>query len=68
MLKYSLIRDENDQAPNGLRYLRVGGRGFCLGAGKTRSQKMLENAAESHASGARFVGWRFCHKEPLDYS
>jgi len=27
------------QAPNGLRYLRVGGRGFCLGAGKTRSQK-----------------------------
>ena len=27
--------------PNGLRYLRVGGRGFCLGAGKTRS---VENA------------------------
>jgi hypothetical protein len=25
--------------PNGLRYLRVGGRGQCLGAGKTRSQK-----------------------------
>jgi hypothetical protein len=25
--------------PNGLRYLRVGGRGFCLGAEKTRSQK-----------------------------
>jgi hypothetical protein len=24
---------------NGLRYLRVGGRGQCLGAGKTRSQK-----------------------------
>jgi len=24
---------------NGLRYLRVGGRGFCLGVGKTRSQK-----------------------------
>ncbi|MCK6463143.1 MAG: hypothetical protein L6Q29_05010 [Candidatus Pacebacteria bacterium] len=24
---------------NGLRYLRVGGRGFCLGAGKTRSEK-----------------------------
>jgi hypothetical protein len=22
-------------APNGLRYLRVGGRGFCSGAGKT---------------------------------
>jgi len=41
---------------NGLRYLRVGGRGFCLGAGKTRSQKNLENAAESHTSGARFVG------------
>jgi len=38
--------------PNGLRYLRVGGRGFCLGAEKTRSQKMLENAAESPASGA----------------
>jgi len=25
--------------PNGLRYLRVGGRGFCLRAGKTRSEK-----------------------------
>ena len=24
---------------NGLRYLRVGGRGLCLGAGKTRSQE-----------------------------
>jgi len=24
---------------NGLRYLRVGGRGQCSGAGKTRSQK-----------------------------
>ena len=24
---------------NGLRYLRVGGRGFCSGAGKTRSEK-----------------------------
>ena len=24
---------------NGLRYLRVGGRGFCLGGGQTRSQK-----------------------------
>jgi hypothetical protein len=24
---------------NGLRYWRWGGRGFCLGAGKTRSQK-----------------------------
>jgi len=28
--------------PNGWRYLRVGGRGFCLGAEKTRSQKLLE--------------------------
>jgi len=26
---------------NGLRYLRVGGRGFCLGAGKTRSEPAL---------------------------
>ena len=26
-------------AANGLRYLRVGGRGQCLGAGKTRSEK-----------------------------
>jgi hypothetical protein len=32
------------EAPNGLRYLRVGGRGQCLGAGKTRSQK---NACKS---------------------
>jgi hypothetical protein len=27
------------EAPNGLRYLRVGGRGQCLRAEKTRSQK-----------------------------
>jgi len=27
------------QPPNGLRYLRVGGRGQGLGAGKTQSQK-----------------------------
>jgi hypothetical protein len=26
-------------APNGLRYLRVGGRGFCLGGGKIRSEE-----------------------------
>jgi hypothetical protein len=25
--------------PNGLRYLRVGGRGFALGAEKTRSEE-----------------------------
>ena len=31
-------------APNGLRYLRVGGRGLCLRAGKTQSQK---NACKS---------------------
>ena len=27
------------EPPNGVRYLRVGGRGFCLGAEKTRSEK-----------------------------
>jgi len=27
------------EVPNGLRYPRVGGRGQCLGAEKTRSQK-----------------------------
>jgi hypothetical protein len=27
------------QPPNGLRYWRWGGRGLCLGAEKTRSQK-----------------------------
>ncbi len=42
--------------PNGLRYLRVGGCGQCLGAGKLEARKMPENAADSHTSGARFVG------------
>jgi hypothetical protein len=28
---------------------------------KLEARKMLENAAESHTSGARFVGWRFLH-------
>jgi hypothetical protein len=43
---YLLYRNCNEHSrklgrrtPNGLRYLRVGGRGQCLGAGKTRSQK-----------------------------
>jgi hypothetical protein len=31
--------DSTEQQANGLRYLRVGGRGFCLGAGKTRSEE-----------------------------
>jgi hypothetical protein len=26
---------------------------------KLEARKMLENAAESHLSGARFVGWLF---------
>ena len=41
-----------DELPNGLRYWRWGGRGLCLGAGKTRSRKLLENGAESPASSA----------------
>jgi hypothetical protein len=41
--------------PNSLCYLRVDGHGQCLGAGKTRS---VENAAESHTSGACFVSPR----------
>jgi len=45
--------------PNGVRYWRWGGRGFCWGAEKTRSQKILEKAAESPASSARFVGLLF---------
>ena len=35
----------------------MGGRGLCLGAEKTRSQKMLVNRAESPAADACFVGW-----------
>jgi hypothetical protein len=42
-------------SPNGLRYLRVGRRGLCLGAGKPEARKLLENAAESPPSTARFV-------------
>ena len=34
-----VVRTDLFWAPNGLRYLRVGGLGFCLGAGKTRSEK-----------------------------
>jgi len=26
---------------------------------KLEARKILENAADSHTSGARFVGWRF---------
>jgi hypothetical protein len=33
-----------NEPPNGLRYWRWGGHGFCLGAEKTRSPKNTENA------------------------
>jgi len=39
-----------------LRYWRWGGRGLCWEQKKLEARKMLENAAESHTSGARFVG------------
>ena len=32
---------------------------------KLEARKMLENAAESHTSGARFVGWRFVVPDSL---
>jgi hypothetical protein len=32
---------------------------------KLEARKMLENAAESHTSGARFVGQPACLPEPL---
>ncbi len=45
------------QQANGLRYLRVGGRGQCLRCRKKpEARKMLLNRADSHTSGARFVG------------
>jgi len=47
--------------------------GTCVWAGvdsvweqeKLEARKMLENAAESHTSGARFVGQPACLPEPL---
>jgi hypothetical protein len=41
--------------PNGLRYLRVAGVDNAWEQEKPEARKMLENAAESHTSGARFV-------------
>ena len=32
---------------------------------KLEARKMLENAAESHTSGARFVGWRAVVQDSL---
>ena len=52
-----------DKPPNGLRYLRVGGRGFCLGAGKNskreKCSKMPQNPTRQvHALlGAVFVNY-----------
>ena len=47
------------EGPNGLRYWRWGGLGRGREQKKLEARKMLENAAESPASSARFVGWRF---------
>jgi len=33
-MRFLRILEEHCEAPNGLRYWQVGGRGFCLGAGK----------------------------------
>jgi len=44
------------KTPNGWRYLRWGGVGDGREQEKLEAMKMLENAAESHTSGARFVG------------
>jgi hypothetical protein len=57
--KFSLC--PSDLPPNGLRYLRVGGRGLPKGRvweqEKLEAKKMLAaGAAESHTSGACFVG------------
>ena len=45
--------------PNGLRYLRVGGRGLGLGAEKTEPEKCLKTAQnptrQVHALLARFL-------------
>jgi hypothetical protein len=41
--------------PNGSRYWRWGGRGFCLEQEKPEARKMLENRAESRQSTARCV-------------
>jgi len=49
-------RAQETYPANGLRYWQVGGRGLCLRAGKTRSQKNAQNGDESHLSSARFVG------------
>ena len=52
---------------NGLRYLRVGGVDNAWEQEKLEARKMLENAAESHTSGARFVGLLFAFKDSLAY-
>ena len=50
-------------ASNGLRYAPKGYAGAGVDnaweQGKLEARKMLLNRADSHASGARFVGWLF---------
>jgi hypothetical protein len=48
------------QPANGLRYPRVGGVWIrSEGGKKPEARKMPVNRADSHTSGARFVGLRF---------
>ena len=48
--------------PNGSCYLRVGGRGFYLGAEKLEARKLLAvGAADFHIICARFVRRHFVH-------
>jgi len=50
-------KDLTQVLANGLRYLRVAGVDSLWEQGKPEARKMLVNRAESHTSGARFVGW-----------
>ncbi|MBK9208541.1 MAG: hypothetical protein IPL71_09640 [Anaerolineales bacterium] len=58
-------KEKKNMWSNGLRYLRWGGDGEAVRLEKMkRRRKLLEICAESPASGARFVSWRFDLTEP----
>jgi len=62
-----------NEAPNGLRYWRWAGWENVWEQEKPEARKILENAAESPASSARFVGWlerrtRWLKKTPHNLS
>ena len=62
-----ISKEKKNMRSNGLRYPQVGGRGFCLGAGKTRSQKNARKCRRIPLVGCTLCWAAFCCSRLFGY-